>query len=94
MEERNSGGKGLAITSLVSGILSIICLPYIIVSIGLAVCSILCGVFARNGGERIFSKSGITLGIVSLAVTLILFLFLRVFDISSLFIIPSWYNKI
>lgn len=94
MEEKTQAGKGLAITSLVLGILSIICLPYIIISIGFAVGSILFGICARNKGERIFSKSGITLGIVSLIITLILFLFLKVFDVSSLFIIPDWYNKI
>lgn len=93
MEGKTHSGKGLAITSLVTGILSIIFIPFIIISIGFAACSILCGILARNKGERTFSKSGLALGIISLAVTLLLFLFLQVFDISSLFIIPSWYVK-
>ena len=91
MEEKISNGKGFAIASLVTGILSIVCLTFIVVSIGLAVCSIIFGTIAKNRGEKSLSRAGITLGVVSLAITLILFLFLEVFE-ASLFVVPSWYQ--
>ena len=91
MEEKISNGKGFAIASLVTGILSIVCLTFIVVSIGLAVCSIIFGMMAKNRGEKSLSRAGITLGVVSLAITLILFLFLEVFE-ASLFVVPSWYQ--
>lgn len=91
MEEKVSNGKGFAIASLVTGILSIVCLTFIVVSIGLAVCSIIFGMIAKNRGEKSLSRAGITLGFVSLGITLILFLFLEVFK-ASLFVVPSWYK--
>lgn len=91
MEEKVSNGKGFAIASLVTGILSIVCLTFIVISIGLAICSIIFGIIAKNKGEKSLSRAGITLGVVSLAITLILFLFLEVFE-ASLFVIPSWYR--
>lgn len=91
MEEKVSNGKGFAIASLVTGILSIVCLTFIVISIGLAICSIIFGIIAKNRGEKSLSKAGITLGVVSLAITLILFLFLEVFE-ASLFVVPSWYQ--
>lgn len=94
MEEQiqKEQGKGIAITSMVTGILSIICLAFIVISTGLSLCSIICGIIAKNKGEKTFSRAGITLGVISLAITLFLFLFLKVFDVSSLFMIPSWYH--
>lgn len=91
MEEKVSNGKGFAIAGLVTGILSIVCLTFIVISIGLAICSIIFGIIAKNRGEKSLSKAGITLGIVSLGITLILFLFLEVFE-ASLFVVPSWYQ--
>lgn len=91
MEQNTSSGKGFAVASLVTGILSIIFLAFIIVSIGLAICSIIFGIIAKNKGEKSISRAGIALGIVSLSITFFLFLFLEVLDV-SLFVIPSWYN--
>lgn len=91
MEENVSGGKGFAVASLVTGILSIIFLAFIIISIALAVCSIVFGIIAKNKGDKSISKAGIAIGIVSLSITFILFLFLQVLD-ASLFIVPSWYK--
>jgi len=91
MEEKVSNGKGFAIASLVTGILSIVCLTFIVISIGLAICSIVFGMIAKKRGEKSLSKAGITLGYISLSVTLILWLFLDVFE-ASLFVVPSWYK--
>ena len=91
MEENKSNGRGFAIASLVTGIISIIFLPFIVISIGMGLAAIIFGIIAKNKGEKSLSKAGITLGIVSLVITLLLFLFLEVFD-ASLFVIPSWYK--
>ena len=91
MEENKANGKGYAVTSLVMGILSIIFLPFIVISIGMGLAAIIFGVMAKNRGDKTMSRAGITLGIVSLIITLLLFLFLEVFE-ASLFVIPSWYK--
>lgn len=91
MEEKVSNGKGFAIASLVTGILSILSLAFIIVSIGFAICSIVFGMLAKKRGEKTFSKAGMALGYVSLSITLVLWLFLEVLD-ASLFVVPSWYK--
>lgn len=91
MEEKVSNGKGFAVASLVMGILSIIFLPFIVISVGMGIAAIIFGIMAKNRGDKTMSRAGITLGIVSLLITLILFLFLEVFD-ASLFVIPSWYK--
>lgn len=91
MEEKNLNGKGFAVASLVMGILSIIFLPFIVISVGMGLAAIVFGVMAKNRGDKTMSRAGITLGIVSLLITLILFLFLEVFE-ASLFVIPSWYK--
>ena len=46
---------------------------------------------AKKRGEKSLSKAGIALGYVSLSITLILWLFLEVFE-ASLFVVPSWYQ--
>lgn len=84
-------GKGFAVASLVTGILSIVFLAFIVISIALAICAIVFGLMAKNRGETSISKAGITLGIVSLVITFVLFLFLKVLK-ASIFIVPSWYK--
>ena len=91
MEDNKLNGRGFAVASLVTGILSIIFLPFIVISVGMGLAAIIFGVIAKNKGEKSLSKAGIALGIVSLVITLLLFLFLEVFD-ASLFVIPSWYK--
>lgn len=90
MEQNNSAGKGFAVASLVTGILSILFLAFIIVSIALAICSIIFARIAKKKGEQSISKAGFALGTISLSITFLLFLFLKVLDV-SLFVIPSWY---
>lgn len=89
MEENKLNGKGFEIASLVTGILSIVFTPFIIISIGFAVTAIIFGIVALKKGSK--GKAGLVLGIVSIAITFLLFLFLEVLDV-SLFTIPSWYK--
>lgn len=91
MEENKINGKGFAVASLVMGILSIIFLPFIVISVGMGLAAVIFGVIAKNRGDKTMSRAGMTLGIVSLIITLLLFLFLEVFE-ASLFVIPSWYK--
>ena len=91
MEQNTSSGKGFAVASLVTGILSIIFLAFIIISVVLAICSIVFGILAKKRGEKSISKAGMAIGTVSLSITFLLFLFLEVLDV-SLFVVPSWYN--
>lgn len=89
--EETSIGKGFGIASLVTGILSIVFIEFIIISIAFAIMSIVFGVIGLKKGNKGLSKAGLTLGIVCIVVTVLLFLFLEVLDV-SLFTIPSWYK--
>jgi len=57
MEQNTSSGKGFAVASLVTGILSIIFLAFIIVSIALAICSIVFARIAKKKGEALKKKA-------------------------------------
>lgn len=91
MENNNSKGKGYGVTSLVTGILSIIFIQFIIISVFFAIISIVFGIMGFKKGNNGLSKAGLILGIVSISITFLLFLFLEVLDV-SLFTIPSWYK--
>lgn len=93
MEENKSNSVeiGFGVASLVSGVLSIVTIEFIIVSIIFAIIAIIFGIMGVKKGNKGLSKAGLVLGIVSLAITFLLFLFLEVLDI-SLFTIPSWYK--
>ncbi len=89
--EQNNSGKGFGIVSLVTGILSIVSIEFIIISIVFAIISIIFGVIGIKKGNKGLSKAGLILGIVSLSITFLLFLFLEVLDV-SIFTIPTWYQ--
>lgn len=93
MEANKSNGVGIGfgVAALVSGILSIVTIEFIIVSIIFAIIAIIFGIMGIKKGNKGLSKAGLVLGIVSLAITFLLFLFLEVLDV-SLFTIPSWYK--
>lgn len=96
MEQENKNsietkGMGWGIASLVLGIISIIFLYYIVISILAAVLAIVFGIIGKTKGDNSFAKTGLVLGIISLIVTFLLFLFLQVLDV-SIFMIPDWYK--
>ena len=88
MEEKNQG-IGWGIASFVVSILSIILIKFIIISIMLAVLAI---VFGGLSKKNTFGKVGIIIGAISILITFTLYILLKVLDISSLFMIPSWYK--
>lgn len=88
MEEKNQG-IGWGIASFVVSILSIILIKFIIISIMLAVLAI---VFGGLSKKNTFGKVGIIIGTISILITFTLYILLEVLDISSLFMIPSWYK--
>ena len=88
MEEKNVG-IGWGIASFVMSILSIILIKFIIISIMLAVLAI---VFGGLSKRNTFGKVGIIIGSISILITFTLYILLEVLDVSSLFMIPSWYK--
>lgn len=90
-ENMENKGKGFGVAALVTGILSIITLHFIIISVGLAVLAVIFGILGYSKGDKGFAKAGLILGIVSIAITILLFLFLNVLDV-SIFFVPSWYE--
>ena len=88
MEEKNQG-IGWGIASFVVSILSIILIKFIIISIMLAVLAIVFGALSK---KNTFGKVGIIIGSISILITFTLYILLEVLDISSLFMIPSWYK--
>ncbi len=90
-EDQNTAGKGFAIASLVTGILSLVTIQFIIISIGLALLAIILGIISLNQGKNGLAKAGLVLGIITIAITIALYLFIEVLDV-SLFTIPEWYK--
>ncbi len=95
MEENKTNNEasinGFAVASLVTGILSLLTIEFIIISIAFGILAIGLGIFGLRKPNNGMAKAGLTLGIVSLLITFLLFLFLEVLDV-SLFTIPSWYK--
>lgn len=89
MEGNN--GKAFGIASLVTGILSIVFIEFIIISVIFAIMATVFGILGLKRGNKGIAKAGLILGVSSLAVTFLLFLFLKVLNV-SLFTIPSWYK--
>ncbi len=95
MEENKTNNEasinGFGVASLVTGILSLLTIEFIIISIAFGILAIGLGIFGLRRPNNGMAKAGLTLGIVSLLITFLLFLFLEVLDV-SLFTIPSWYK--
>ena len=85
-EEQQTAGRGLGVASLVTGILSLITIQFIIISTVLAIMSIIFGIISLKQGKNGIAKAGVTIGI-----TIALYLFIEVLDV-SLFTIPEWYR--
>lgn len=90
VQEKANSSVGYGIAALIFGIISIVSLCFIIISILSAVLAIIFGFIAMKKGDKL-GKAGLILGIISIVITFLLFLFLQVLDV-SLFVIPSWYK--
>lgn len=95
MEETNqkttTAGKAFGIASLVISILSILFFAYIYISIICAVVGIILGYIGRKKGDKLFATAGLTIGIISLLLTIVLFVVLNLLD-TVLFYVPDWYK--
>lgn len=98
MEEVNSQtketkrpNKGFGIAALVISILSLVFFKYIYISVTLAVVSSILGFIGYKKGDKTFAVAGLSIGIISLAITLILFVVLNLLD-TVLFYVPEWYS--
>ena len=86
-----AAGKGFGIASLVISILSLLFFTYIYISIICAVTAIVLGYIGRKKGDKSFATAGLTIGIISLLLTIILFVVLNLLD-TVLFYVPDWYK--
>ena len=66
-------------------------IEFIIISVIFAIMATVFGILGLKRGNKGIAKAGLILGVSSLAVTFLLFLFLKVLNV-SLFTIPSWYK--
>lgn len=84
-------GNGFGIASLVVSILSVVCFKFIFISIILAIIGTVLGMISKHKTNNLFANAGLTIGIISLIATFILFVVLNLFD-TVLFYVPEWYN--
>ena len=83
---------GLGIASFVLSILSVITMCYIVISVIFGIISVVLGILSlvmekKNG----MGMAGLIIGIVSLLVTLFLYIVLGVME-ADLLMIPDWYK--
>lgn len=90
-EEQQIAGRGFGVASLVTGILSLITIQFIIISTALAIMAIIFGIVSLKQGKNGIAKAGLAIGLVTIGITIALYLFIEVLDI-SLFTIPEWYR--
>ncbi|MDE5831106.1 MAG: hypothetical protein K2H53_05770 [Clostridia bacterium] len=83
--------KGFGIASLVISILSLVCFRYIFISVTLALVASVLGLIGRKKGDTTFAVAGLTIGIISLLITFVLFVVLNLLD-TVLFYVPDWYK--
>ena len=96
MENSVEGKKkiyGLGIASFVLSILSVVTMCYIVISVILGVISIVLGIMSlvmekKNG----MGTAGLIIGIVSIFITLFLYIVLGVMD-ADLLMVPDWYKN-
>lgn len=83
--------KGFGIAALVISILSLVCFRYIFISVILALVGTVLGIIGKKKGDNTFAVAGLTIGIISLLITFILFVVLNLLD-TVLFYVPDWYK--
>ena len=77
MEKENkisSGKKGLSISSMVLGIISVVLCKSVIISVPCAILAIVFGVNENKKHKNGFAKTGLILGIISIIFTIVLFI--------------------
>ena len=89
--ETNRPSKGFGIAALVISILSLVCFRYIFISVILALVGTVLGLIGKKKGDNTFAVAGLTIGIISLLITFILFVVLNLLD-TVLFYVPDWYK--
>lgn len=89
--ETGRQSKGFGIAALVISILSLVCFRYIFISVILALVGTILGLIGKKRGDNTFAVAGLTIGIISLLITFILFVVLNLLD-TVLFYVPDWYK--
>lgn len=81
----------LGITSLVLGIISLVTMCFIIVSVISAIGAVIFGIFSMIREKNKVGAAGLTLGIISIVITLVLYIVLGVLG-TDIFMVPEWYK--
>ena len=87
----NFAAKGFGIASLVISILSLLFFRFIFISVTLAFVACILGLIGKKKGNNTFAVAGLTIGIISLLITFVLFVLLNLLD-TVLFYVPDWYK--
>ena len=90
---RINAPKGFGIAALVISILSVLFFKYIFISVIFALISIVLGFLGLRKGDNIFARAGLFIGIISLLITILLFVVLNLLD-TVLFYVPDWYKQL
>lgn len=89
--DNKMASKGFGIAALVLSILSLVCFKYIFISVTLALVGTILGLIGKKKGDNTFAVAGLTIGIISLLITFVLFVMLNLLD-TVLFYVPEWYK--
>ena len=85
--------KGFGISALVLSILSLLFFKYIFISVTLGLVATILGFIGLKKGDNTYSLAGLTIGIISLLITFVLFVVLNLLD-TVLFYVPDWYENL
>lgn len=92
-QENKKPPRGFGIAALVIAILSLVFFKYIFISVILALVSSILGFIGLKKGDNTFALAGLTIGIISLLITFLLFVLLNLLD-TVLFYVPDWYKQL
>lgn len=90
-EENGFIAKGFGIASMVLAILSLMFFKFIFICVTLALVACILGLIGKHKGNNTFAIAGLTIGIISLLITFVLFVLLNLLD-TVLFYVPDWYK--
>ena len=87
----NEERVALGLTSMILGIISLTTMCFIVISVFFGVLAIIFGILSMIFEKKNKLKfTGFILGVVSLLITVLLYLVLEVWDV-NIFVVPKWY---
>ncbi|MBR2704071.1 MAG: hypothetical protein IKE91_01215 [Clostridia bacterium] len=87
----NEERVALGVTAMIFGIISLATMCFIVISVFFGILAIIFGIlsiiFEKKNKLKI---TGLVLGLISITITIVLFLVLEVWDL-NIFMVPKWY---